>query len=114
MRRTYFDLQNWFFTAFCFIMIIALPLSGFNISVAEELNQAKICAQVLTMPFPVNDRPSSTETQELKGCDSDKLYYGYEKAGDPVKARKCAYLEMGPPENSDGPVNSMRMLFCKS
>lgn len=54
----------------------------------------KICPQVQSAIIPVKDKPTEREKQELQGCSSDKLYFGYGKPSDPVKARKCAYLQI--------------------
>jgi uncharacterized protein YecT (DUF1311 family) len=52
-----------------------------------------LCRQMKGHEPPAADRPNAAEAQALKGCDSEKLYYGIGMAADPVKARKCAFLE---------------------
>ena len=42
---------------------------------------------------PVADMPTATQRKELKGCESEKFYYGIGVPKDPVKARLCAYME---------------------
>ena len=111
MQKIDFYSHNFFIASIRLIAIISMSFAVVHDSVAEEINQVEICAQVLSTPFPEKDRPTIVEKQALKGCDSDKLYYGYEKAGDSVNARKCAYIEMGPPDISEGPFNSTHMLM---
>jgi len=52
-----------------------------------------LCRQVKGREPPASDRPSAAEAAALKGCDSEKLYYGIGMPADPVKARKCAFIE---------------------
>jgi Lysozyme inhibitor LprI len=52
-----------------------------------------LCRQLHDREPPASDRPSAAQAQALKGCDSEKLYYGIGMAADPVKARQCAFLE---------------------
>jgi uncharacterized protein YecT (DUF1311 family) len=50
---------------------------------------------------PEGDRPSPAQVEALKGCNSEKLYYGEGVAPDYVKARLCAFTEMNG-GNDDG------------
>jgi uncharacterized protein YecT (DUF1311 family) len=52
-----------------------------------------ICRSVLNRDPPAADRPDARTAASLKGCDSEKLYYGIGMKADPVKARQCAFLE---------------------
>lgn len=52
------------------------------------------CKEWMKTEFPASDRPAAEEAAELGGCVSEDLYYGIGRHADPVKARKCAYLEM--------------------
>jgi uncharacterized protein YecT (DUF1311 family) len=52
-----------------------------------------LCRQLRGREPPASDRPSAAEAQALKGCDSEKLYYGIGIPADPVRARQCAFLE---------------------
>lgn len=79
---------------------------------AREQEAEKICAKVLSIPFPVKDQPSATEIQELKGCDSYELYYGFDKPSDPVRARKCAYLEKEHPNTMWGGAPVLMMIYA--
>ncbi|HSB69861.1 MAG TPA: lysozyme inhibitor LprI family protein [Candidatus Methylomirabilis sp.] len=44
--------------------------------------------------MPAQDRPSPEEEKALAQCVSVDLYFGFGQPADPVKARKCAYVEM--------------------
>ena len=53
-----------------------------------------ICRTVLHRDPPAADRPDARTAASLKGCDSEKLYYGIGVKADRVRARQCAFLEM--------------------
>jgi uncharacterized protein YecT (DUF1311 family) len=53
-----------------------------------------ICRTVLHRDPPAADKPDAKTAASLKGCDSEKLYYGIGMKADPVRARQCAFLEM--------------------
>ena len=42
---------------------------------------------------PAGDRPTAAQTRALKGCDSEKLYYGEGARPDYVSARQCAFVD---------------------
>ena len=44
--------------------------------------------------LPDADRPTAGEVSDLRGCDSEADYYGIGRMADPVRARKCASLEV--------------------
>jgi len=52
-----------------------------------------LCRQLRNREPPASDRPTAAQAQGLRGCDSEKLYYGIGMPADPVKARQCAFLE---------------------
>jgi hypothetical protein len=52
------------------------------------------CERVKDVPFPEQDRPTAAEAKDLAGCVSADLYFGFGQPADPVKARKCAFVEM--------------------
>lgn len=61
---------------------------------AEKFKRSRaICADVLHAEPPKVDWPNVEERKMLKGCDSEKLYYGIGMPADPAKARQCALLE---------------------
>jgi uncharacterized protein YecT (DUF1311 family) len=51
------------------------------------------CEQYKSISIPAADLPSAGDRKELASCVSQDLYFGFEKPADPVRARKCAYLE---------------------
>lgn len=57
------------------------------------------CKTFAKAQLPKTDRPTPEEAKALTGCVSENLYYGIGQPADPVKARKCAYVEMD--SNSD-------------
>lgn len=75
-------------------LILALSGYVFSQTGVTDPTTLKICAQVKDTPLPTGDRPTAHEAQQLANCNSEELYYGFEKASDPAAARKCAYLEM--------------------
>ncbi|HKW76052.1 MAG TPA: hypothetical protein VJN64_11055 [Terriglobales bacterium] len=74
--------------------ILALPGCLFSQTGVTDPVTLKICAQVKDTPVPASDRPTPNEAQQPAPCNSQELYYGFDKTPDPVAARKCAYLEM--------------------
>jgi hypothetical protein len=54
-----------------------------------------LCRSLKGHEPPAADRPDAATAASLNGCDSEALYYGIGVAADPVKARQCAFLEMG-------------------
>ena len=52
-----------------------------------------LCRQVKDREPQAADRPTAAQAAALRGCDSEKLYYGIGMPADPVKARQCAFLE---------------------
>jgi uncharacterized protein YecT (DUF1311 family) len=64
-------------------------------STAPEEHWQRLCKEFEHVKLPDADRPSAGAKQALAHCDSADLYYGITRPADPVKARQCAYLEMG-------------------
>src|SRR4051812_24469275 len=63
--------------------------------ITSGMTQSKaICRGVLRRDPPAADKPDAKIAASLKGCDSEKLYYGIGMKADPVRARQCAFLEM--------------------
>src|SRR5215472_9560735 len=54
----------------------------------------QICASVKDVQLPAADRPSAAEAKALVSCSSVDAYFGFGQTADPVKARKCAYVEV--------------------
>jgi uncharacterized protein YecT (DUF1311 family) len=51
------------------------------------------CEQYKKISIPAADLPIAGDRKQLAACVSEDLYFGFEKPADPVRARKCAYLE---------------------
>jgi uncharacterized protein YecT (DUF1311 family) len=73
-----------------------------------------ICERVGRSNPPAAHRPSQTEAEALKGCNSVDLYYGIGMNPDYVKARQCAFIEVGDggtpyPKVFGGPVTLMQI-----
>ena len=75
-------------------LILALPGYLFSQTGVTDPVTLKICAQVKGTAIPASDRPTAQEAQQLANCNSQELYYGFERTPDPAAARKCAYREM--------------------
>jgi hypothetical protein len=71
-----------------------------------------LCRQLKDREPPAADRPTPAEAQALKGCDSEKLYYGIGMPADPVKARKCAFLEAQGDESVFGGRTMLMMVYA--
>lgn len=67
---------------------------------AEYSASKALCRQLRDREPPAADRPTPSQTQALRGCDSEKLYYGIGIKADPVKARQCAFIEAGRGDDS--------------
>jgi uncharacterized protein YecT (DUF1311 family) len=60
----------------------------------EHINgRPRACDRYDSLPVPAADLPTAQDRQSLKSYDSYDLYFGFIHPADPVKARKCAYLE---------------------
>jgi hypothetical protein len=51
------------------------------------------CARYAKIEPPAADLPTDADRQQLNGCDSERLYFGFDKAPDMVEARTCALLQ---------------------
>src|SRR3569623_1705458 len=59
----------------------------------EYAQTRAICAKAIRAEPPAIDLPTASARPALKGCNSEKLYYGIGMPANPVKARKCAMVE---------------------
>lgn len=65
-----------------------------EISSGPDFAKSKaICRKLGDPAPPATDEPTPAQVKALKGCDSEKLYYGEGAAPDYVKARLCAFIE---------------------
>ena len=75
-------------------LLSATIVSAFCQSGIVDPGARLICAGVKDLQLPPQDQPSSDDKKALANCVSQDLYFGFGQPADPVKARKCAYLEM--------------------
>ncbi|HSB78117.1 MAG TPA: DUF1311 domain-containing protein [Candidatus Methylomirabilis sp.] len=75
-------------------LLISHSLPAFGQTQISDPGAKQICAEVKDVELPAQDRPSPEEEKALAGCVSQDLYFGFGQPADPVKARKCAYVEM--------------------
>lgn len=82
---------------------------------AEFADTKALCRQVKATPFPAVDRALPVDfvraesgkggvfkIVSLKGCDAEALYYGIGMKPDPVRARQCAYSQLGAKDDGVG------------
>lgn len=60
---------------------------------SDYVESKAICHKLGTPVVPLADRPTPAQMLKLKGCSSEKLYYGEGVKPDYVKARHCAFVE---------------------
>ena len=97
-----------------------LALGAMGAALAEDWGDVKdagdyahskaLCRALRTREPPASDRPDAAAARGLAGCDSEKLYYGIGMAPDPVRARRCAFVEAGT-KDGDGPFSGRAMLM---
>jgi uncharacterized protein YecT (DUF1311 family) len=51
------------------------------------------CGQYDNLQVTAPDLPTDSDRQSLASCKSEDLYFGFDSPPDPLKARKCAYIE---------------------
>jgi uncharacterized protein YecT (DUF1311 family) len=67
----------------------------------KDLAWKATCDRLKNVPFPAADQPDEALRKQLRGCNSEQLFYGIGQKADPVKARACAYVELA---EGDGEV----------
>ncbi|MDF7775971.1 hypothetical protein P1X14_12000 [Sphingomonas sp. AOB5] len=80
------------------VLWLVLTVPAIPLWVEDDAATQRICASVAKVEIPKQDFPSVAARAELKGCDSEVLYYGIGTPADPVKARQCAMTEIGSDE----------------
>lgn len=76
-------------------LLLSLILLTAAPSRVEAASDDARCAGVQQTEFPASDRPNAAQRAALRDCDSEDLYYGITRAADPVRARLCAYTQLG-------------------
>ena len=77
-----------------FSVVLALVPAALGQSAIADPGAKRMCAAVQDVQLPPADQPTADEKKSLANCSSEDLYFGFGQAADPVKARKCAYVEM--------------------
>ncbi len=72
---------------------LTLTFVGTMQSFAQDNERPMVCVQSERIEIPSADLPTAEDRTTLASCDSQDLYFGIDNPADPVKARKCAYLE---------------------
>lgn len=85
------------------VLLLAQPPRGGGENWADEHSQLTsgpqfarskgVCRKLGDPRPPEGDLPSPAQRRALKGCDSEKLYYGEGVKPDYVRARQCAFIE---------------------
>jgi uncharacterized protein YecT (DUF1311 family) len=75
-------------------VVLALVPSTLAQSSLSDPGAKRMCAAVKDVQIPAADQPTADEKNSLANCSSEDLYFGLGEPSDPVKARKCAYVEM--------------------
>ncbi len=77
------------------VLLLTSPvLTAFAQSQSFDPDTRRLCAALKDVEWPSGDRPTSEEKKTLASCVAADLYFGFGQPADPVKARKCAYVEM--------------------
>jgi hypothetical protein len=79
-------------------LLAAVLTAGFHPAFCQttiaDPGARQVCASVKDAEPPAADRPSAVEEKTLSDCASLEAYFGFGEPADPVKARKCAYVEI--------------------
>jgi hypothetical protein len=62
---------------------------------AADLDARSLCERFGRTPVPEADLPTDAEREALRGCNAEALYYGIDTPVDFVRARHCAFVELG-------------------
>lgn len=76
----------------CLLLSFSSPALGQ--SQITDPGAKKLCEAVKDKQFPPQDLPTPDGKKSLANCSSQDLYFGLGGPADPVKARKCAFVEM--------------------
>lgn len=88
------------------VLLVCLPVSRMQAqsnSEAGTQDQEQICTQVLAKPLKIPSFAKRLPESALPHCDSEALYYGFDKPADPAAALQCAYYQRAHPNPASGP-----------
>lgn len=91
MHKSNFSLPRLLLSLF---LVPALALVAVCQQRIADPGAQRMCAAVKDVQLPAQDQPAPGEKKSLANCSSQDLYFGFGQPTDPVKARKCAYVEM--------------------
>lgn len=91
MHKSNFSLPRLLLSLF---LIPALALVAVCQQQISDPGAQRMCSAVKDVQLPAQDQPTAAEKNSLANCSSQDLYFGFGQPADPVKARKCAYVEM--------------------
>jgi uncharacterized protein YecT (DUF1311 family) len=101
------------------VALIFLLLSLGSLAYAQQQRaneRPAACDNFAKVQVPASDLPTPDERKALASCSSESLYFGVDHPADPVKARKCAYIEReadkGMPEVVFGAAGMLTMIYA--
>jgi hypothetical protein len=90
-------LRDWKLIDRAALGFLLLSFSSVAFAQQQRANERPAaCDNFAKVQVPASDLPTPEERKALASCNSYDLYFGFDHAADPVKARKCAYLEREP------------------
>ncbi|HKT51413.1 MAG TPA: hypothetical protein VJV96_14015 [Candidatus Angelobacter sp.] len=91
MHKSNFSLPRLLLSLFLIPALVLVVVGQQQIS---DPGAQRMCSAVKDVQLPAQDQPTADEKKSLANCSSQDLYFGFGQPADPVKARKCAYVEM--------------------
>lgn len=91
MHKSNFSLPRLLLSLFLIPALVLVVVGQQQIS---DPGAQRMCSAVKDVQLPAQDQPTAAEKNSLANCSSQDLYFGFGQPADPVKARKCAYVEM--------------------
>jgi uncharacterized protein YecT (DUF1311 family) len=74
--------------------LLGLSLAATHgVQLPNEPSPSELCAKYAHIEVPAADLPTAADRQRLMGCDSERLYFGFDRPPRVVDARKCAHLQ---------------------
>ena len=85
------------------LAVLILGCMPIGMSAQNEVDHWKqVCAQALAQPFAPPSLPDPQPEDQLRNCDSEALYYGFDGAPNPSAALECAYYQRAHPNPAIG------------
>jgi uncharacterized protein YecT (DUF1311 family) len=87
-------------------MVLMLALAGAasagQTSFPSEKNWKEVCSRAISAPSVVPQFPKPKPENELRNCDSARLYYGFDGSRDYDAALQCGYYQRAHPRTDIG------------